>query len=136
MTAPPYLERGSALACTLIGLLLSALGLYLLVIAPSNDTAELYGRSVVNVQRLTIGETLTIAGAIFLAAAWRPRVGIALESQPGSSSAGLTARRREALLEDIARLEQRQAEGKLSYGGERTLREMREELARGTSEAP
>ena len=50
-------------------------GLYFLLIAPGETVSGEYGltREVVNIQRLTIGETFTIVGAVFLAAAWRPR---------------------------------------------------------------
>ncbi len=52
--------------CVLIGLVSSALGLYFLLTSPGDGSAF-------NVQRLTLGETGTIVGAILLAAAWRPR---------------------------------------------------------------
>jgi hypothetical protein len=55
---------------TAVGILCLVVGLYFLFVAPG-DTAVL-GHDVVNIQRLTIGETFTIIGAIFLAAAWRP----------------------------------------------------------------
>jgi hypothetical protein len=51
----------------IVGIFLSMIGLYFLVVAPS-ETGE-----IVNLQRLTIGETLTICGVIFLAVAMRSR---------------------------------------------------------------
>lgn len=57
-------------------------GLYLLVNPGVKVDAASLGAlgasipsEVVNLQRLTMGETFTIVGAIFLAAAWRPRQG-------------------------------------------------------------
>jgi hypothetical protein len=68
------------IACTVFGLLFLLLGLYLLVVAPgipagAADTLpdSLAGIRVVNFQRLAMGQAFTVAGAIFLAAAWRPR---------------------------------------------------------------
>lgn len=63
---------------TLIGGLFMLTGLHFLLIAPgqpAGDTGNGYGlpREVVNIQRITIGETFTIVGGVFLAAAWRPR---------------------------------------------------------------
>jgi hypothetical protein len=46
----------------IIGILLALIGLYFLLVAPSSNG------DVVNLQRLTIGETLTICGAIFIGA--------------------------------------------------------------------
>lgn len=65
--APPVREKGSEALCLVLGLLCLAIGLWFLVASPSE------GEGVVNLQRLTIGETSSIAGAIFLAAAMRPR---------------------------------------------------------------
>ena len=52
--------------CLLFGLGSTGLGLYFLLIGPGDGGAA-------NLQRLTLGETGMIVGAIFLAAAWRPR---------------------------------------------------------------
>lgn len=81
------------------------IGRYYLVVSPDSDAPQL-GRSVVNLLRLTIGEALTLAGAISFAVGWRPRIGLASASA-NHSSGELTPQRREALLEDIARLEER-----------------------------
>jgi hypothetical protein len=54
------------LRCVLIGLVSSALGLYFLLTSPGDA-------GVADAQRLALGATGTIVGAIFLAAAWRPR---------------------------------------------------------------
>ena len=51
---------------TVIGILSLLIGLYFLLLAPGE------GEGVVNLQRLTIGETLSICGAVFLAAGMRP----------------------------------------------------------------
>jgi len=53
----------------IIGVICSLIGLYFLVGNPSapGDAA------IVNLQKLTIGETLTICGVILIAAEWRPR---------------------------------------------------------------
>lgn len=51
----------------IVGIFLSLIGLYFLLVAPSANG------EIVNLQRLTIGETLTICGAIFLAVAMRSR---------------------------------------------------------------
>ena len=52
--------------CLLCGLGSTGLGLYFLLTGPGDGGAG-------NLQRLTLGETGMIVGAIFLAAAWRPR---------------------------------------------------------------
>lgn len=49
------------------GLLVMATGGYFLVVAPGTEG------ELVNLQRLTIGAVCTIAGAVFVAAEWRPR---------------------------------------------------------------
>jgi hypothetical protein len=46
-----------------------AIGLYMLLISPSATATG----DVVNLQKLTIGETFTICGVILIAAQWRPR---------------------------------------------------------------
>jgi len=58
---------GAIAVLTVLGLLASGIGLWYLF-NPSVGPSE-----VVNLQRLTMGETFTIAGALFLGAAWRPR---------------------------------------------------------------
>jgi hypothetical protein len=42
-------------------------------VAPGAAEAEVLGRTIVNLQRLAIGETSGIAAAVFLAAGMRPR---------------------------------------------------------------
>jgi hypothetical protein len=68
------------IACNIFGVLFLLLGLYLLVVAPGVPAGaadmlpdSLAAIRVVNFQRLAMGQAFTIAGAIFLAAAWRPR---------------------------------------------------------------
>lgn len=58
---------GSEMLSLLLGLGCLAFGLWFLVVQPTQSG------DVVNLQRLTIGETSSIAGAVFLAAAMRPR---------------------------------------------------------------
>jgi hypothetical protein len=75
--AKERVEAG-VIACTVFGFLFLLLGLYFLVIAPGIPTADAMPDSVaairvVNFQRLAMGQAFTVAGAIFLAAAWRPR---------------------------------------------------------------
>ena len=80
--APAATARASGVALTLLGLACLAVGLYFLL-NPAVDNFDAYlagiqtgisvPREVVNIHRLTLGETFTIVGAIFLAAAWRPR---------------------------------------------------------------
>ncbi|WP_280552553.1 hypothetical protein [Halomonas sp. 25-S5] len=53
-----------------LGITCMAIGLYLLLISPGTDTAI---GDVVNLQKLSIGQTLSIFGAIFIAVQWRPR---------------------------------------------------------------
>lgn len=71
-TAQPT-EQGSASACILFGLVLLGVGAYFLLVSPSAGDSELFGRAVVNLQRLAIGQTAAVSGAIFLAAGLRPR---------------------------------------------------------------
>jgi len=59
--------RGSVVACVILGVFFLVVGLYFLL-NPSNA-----GSDVANVHRLTLGETFSIMGAIFLAAGIRPR---------------------------------------------------------------
>jgi hypothetical protein len=74
--APQPLERGveTGAPLTIIGILFMLVGVWHLLNPglPGYEGA-LLGRGVANLQRLAIGETFTIAGAIFLATAWRPR---------------------------------------------------------------
>ena len=76
--AAPATSGGSTAACATIGTLALAIGLWFLL-NPSLavETVGSYGlretSNVVNLQRLAIGETLTIVGAIFLGFAMRPR---------------------------------------------------------------
>ncbi len=64
---------GSEALCITLGLLFGCIGLWFLVVSPSIGTVELLGGDVVNLHRLALGETSSIVGAIFLAAAMRPR---------------------------------------------------------------
>jgi hypothetical protein len=68
---------GATIFLTMIGLGFMAAGLYLLLNPGVHVDSELAGGlfpgGVANLQKLTMGETFTIVGAIFLAAAWRPR---------------------------------------------------------------
>jgi hypothetical protein len=57
----------------MIGLPLLALGFYFLVMAPGEAEVEIMNRTVVNMHRLALGQTSSICGSIFLAAALRPR---------------------------------------------------------------
>jgi hypothetical protein len=75
-------QHESRAPLTLLGLACLAVGVFYLVNpeAPVNIDRSSLGvfstaipESVVNLQKLIIGQTFTIAGAIFLAAAWRPR---------------------------------------------------------------
>jgi hypothetical protein len=64
--------------CNVLGILFLLAGLYFLVVAPGMPVADALPDSlaairVVNFQRLAMGQAFTVAGAIFLAAAWRPR---------------------------------------------------------------
>lgn len=62
--------RNRRVNLTLAGTLCLAVGFYFLVLAPGTSSG--LGGTVVNLQRMTLGETLSLMGAIFLAAAWRP----------------------------------------------------------------
>lgn len=64
---PPEEPRPAGhIRCLVIGLVSAAVGLYCLLTGGGDSGA-------VNAQRLTLGATGMIVGAIFLAAAWRPR---------------------------------------------------------------
>lgn len=65
-------QAGSATACLATGTLFLVVGLYFLF-NPSEPGAYGEVSHVANIHRLTIGETLSIVGAIFLAAGLRPR---------------------------------------------------------------
>jgi hypothetical protein len=66
-------QAGSAAACVLIGTFLLLIGFFFLVVSPSEGGSELLGRDVINLQRLYLGQTSAICGAVFLAAGLRPR---------------------------------------------------------------
>ncbi len=69
---------GGAVLCNVLGFVLLLAGLYFLIVAPGIPNADAMPDSlgairIVNFQRLAMGQAFTVAGAIFLAAAWRPR---------------------------------------------------------------
>ena len=65
-------ERGQLSVGLLgVGILLMAIGVWVLIFSPSLVTVD--GVAVANLQRLTIGETASIAGAILFAAGARLR---------------------------------------------------------------
>lgn len=69
---------GGVILCNVLGLVLLLAGLYFLIAAPGIPSADAMPDSlgairVVNFQHLAMGQAFTVAGAIFLAAAWRPR---------------------------------------------------------------
>jgi hypothetical protein len=72
--APPLNNReaGSAPLCIALGIAFMLAGGYFLLIAPGGST-EFGARAIANIHRLTLGETSSIVGAIFLAAGIRPR---------------------------------------------------------------
>jgi hypothetical protein len=53
-----------------IGCLFLAIGFYFLLIDPGSSTSM---GNIANLQKLNIGQTCSIIGAIFIAAEWRPR---------------------------------------------------------------
>ena len=63
-------ERGAGSVLGWSGAVMMLVGLYFLF-RPVGG--EVLGQEIVNFQKLTIGETFTISGAVFLAAALRPR---------------------------------------------------------------
>ena len=67
--------QGSAAICVLLGLLFMLVSVYFLVVAPSEGSTEFLGRTlaVTRLQRLAIGQTSSIIGAIYLAAGFRRR---------------------------------------------------------------
>src|SRR4051812_33068317 len=60
-------EMDSGAQLTLLGLACLAAGFYFLVVAPGNPDEYGLTGSTVNLQRLYIGQTLALAGAIFCA---------------------------------------------------------------------
>ena len=60
-------RRSASLALLVFGLLLIAVGAWYLVVAPS-EGATYAGESIVNLQRLIVGQTCAIAGVICFAA--------------------------------------------------------------------
>lgn len=63
----------SAGILTLLGLACLAIGLYYLVLEPGNPDGSGLSGGTVTIHRLYMGQTFTLAGVIFCAAAWRPR---------------------------------------------------------------
>lgn len=53
-----------------VGCLFLAIGFYFLLIDPGSSTSV---GNIANLQKLNIGQTCSIIGAIFIAAEWRPR---------------------------------------------------------------
>lgn len=77
---PPvaHTAGGSAFLCNLAGAVLLLIGLNFLVFEPGLPSPDalvdsMAGIRAVNFKRLAMGQAFTVAGAIFLAAAWRPR---------------------------------------------------------------
>lgn len=71
-------EQGSTAACMVLGAALLMIGLCFLVLKPGTTVVEPTSYSgdthdVVNIQRLALGQTFTVSGVLFLAAALRPR---------------------------------------------------------------
>jgi len=64
---------GQAIFLTFLGLACIAVGLYYLVLHPSNPDEYGSDSGTITLHRLVLGQTATIAGVIFCAAAWRPR---------------------------------------------------------------
>lgn len=59
-------KAGTGTGLAVIGIAIMIAGVYFLIVDPSGGDA--YGRSVVNLQRLYLGQTAAIIGAIFFAA--------------------------------------------------------------------
>ncbi|MGM0985317.1 MAG: hypothetical protein ACQEXG_18175 [Pseudomonadota bacterium] len=53
-----------------LGITCMAIGFYLLLVSPGADTEI---GAIVNLQKLSIGQTFSIVGATFIAVQWRPR---------------------------------------------------------------
>jgi hypothetical protein len=66
-------DAGVSVFLTLLGLALIGIGLYYLVLHPSNPSEFGGDSGTVTIHRLVIGQTATLAGVIFCAVAWRPR---------------------------------------------------------------
>ena len=69
--APTPNPKGSSLTCFVLGIIDTGIGLYFLL-NPSVDSGSASGQ-IANIQLLAVGQTFAITGAIFLAAAIRPR---------------------------------------------------------------
>jgi hypothetical protein len=69
-------ERGSQKLCVYVGLFFMVLGLYFLLNpeVPVADGLGIAVSYVANIHRLTLGQTFSIVGAIFLASGIRPRL--------------------------------------------------------------
>lgn len=63
---------GHVAACMVIGILLWVIAAYLLLLSPGLGD-EVLGREIVNLQKLFLGTTCGISGAVFISAAIRPR---------------------------------------------------------------
>ncbi len=61
-------ERGSAVACVVLGLIVLGVGLYFLI----NPSASGYG-NFANMHALAVGQALTVAGTVLLGLGIRPR---------------------------------------------------------------
>lgn len=76
-TSPRSEYRGSLSACLTLGLFCLGVGFYFLLVNPSEeiggDYVAIQGSRVANIHRLTLGETFSIMGTIFLAVGLRPR---------------------------------------------------------------
>lgn len=64
---------GPSIFLTVVGLSCIAVGIYFLVLHPSNPSEYGTGSGTITLHRLVLGQTATLAGVIFCAAAWRPR---------------------------------------------------------------
>jgi hypothetical protein len=65
-------EKGSAASCIALGVVALLIGLFFLI-DPSSGSPEYGMPHVANIHKLTLGQTFSIMGAIFLAAGLRPR---------------------------------------------------------------
>ncbi|MBB3277426.1 MULTISPECIES: hypothetical protein [unclassified Pseudoxanthomonas] len=69
-------EKGSVSACLVLGVVFLLIGLYFLI-DPTTNSSSPYGSidlpKVANIHKLTLGQTFSIMGAVFLAAGLRPR---------------------------------------------------------------
>jgi hypothetical protein len=75
-TRTDFQEQGSASTCITLGVMSLLIGLYFLA-DPTTASSSAYGSvdmpQIANIHKLTLGETFSIMGAIFLAAGLRPR---------------------------------------------------------------